>query len=161
MRLAAAIVLSFVAIAGAACAERVDMDPPPIIRYGEAVCDQCSMIISDERFAAAYRTGGGDARQFGDIGDMLVFHTWRKEAVDRFWVHDSDSLVWIDAAASYFMVAEELATPMGHGIAAYSTRQRATEEAAKVDGLVFEWPDMIERYRSPSAGRDEASSHFH
>jgi len=41
---------------------------PPKIRYGEETCDHCRMIISEDRFAAAYRLNSGLVKKFDDIG---------------------------------------------------------------------------------------------
>ena len=38
----------------AACAQGATELNPPEIRYGEDVCADCNMIISDPRFASAY-----------------------------------------------------------------------------------------------------------
>jgi len=40
----------------------------PKIRYGEETCDHCRMIISEDRFAAAYRLNSGLIKKFDDIG---------------------------------------------------------------------------------------------
>ncbi len=49
-------VLLFLALAllAAGCAQGTAEIKPPEIRYGEDVCVECKMIISDPRFAAAY-----------------------------------------------------------------------------------------------------------
>ncbi|MEZ4676418.1 MAG: hypothetical protein R2932_19510 [Caldilineaceae bacterium] len=55
----------------------VTPDMPPEILYGEDVCDQCNMIISDERFAAGLvvelEPGEFEHRIFDDIGDLLAY----------------------------------------------------------------------------------------
>ena len=94
---------------------------PPEIAYGEDVCDQCNMIISDERYAAGLvvevEPGRYEHRIFDDIGDLLVYE---QEHVDEltvaaYYVHDYGSKEWIDGQAAYYISSRELLTPMGFG----------------------------------------------
>ena len=64
--------VALLALAG--CGGAADTTQPPEILYGQDVCDECDMIISEEKYAAAYWTEEGEARRFDDVGEMLVFH---------------------------------------------------------------------------------------
>ena len=97
---------------------------PPEIAYGEDVCDQCNMIISDERYAAGLvvevEPGRYEHRIFDDIGDLLVYE---QEHVDEltvaaYYVHDYGSKEWIDGRSAFYISSDELLTPMGLGLAA-------------------------------------------
>ncbi|OUC08222.1 hypothetical protein RY27_10265, partial [Litorilinea aerophila] len=79
MRQIGKILLLFLALSGilSGCA-RVSAEPaPPEIRYGEDICQECKMIISDPRFAAGYAyepvPGRYQSLSFDDIGDMLAY----------------------------------------------------------------------------------------
>ncbi|UCC51087.1 MAG: hypothetical protein JSV68_18550, partial [Anaerolineaceae bacterium] len=48
------------------CGQTTNLEEPPQIVYGQDVCERCGMIISEEKFAAAYWTAGGEARRFDD-----------------------------------------------------------------------------------------------
>ena len=85
------------------CQAQVDLSQPPEILYGEEVCTECGMIISEPRFAAAYYTPEGDARRFDDIGGMLTHHAANQEEVAQFWVHDYETEEWIVAGEAYFV----------------------------------------------------------
>ena len=71
----------------AACAQGTTELAPPDIRYGEDVCVECNMIISDERFASAigYEVAPGryETASFDDIGDMLDYAA--KHPISRRW----------------------------------------------------------------------------
>ena len=45
----------------AACGGGTDTTQPPEILYGQDVCDECDMIISEEKYAAAYWTAEAPA----------------------------------------------------------------------------------------------------
>ncbi|MBK8431978.1 MAG: nitrous oxide reductase accessory protein NosL [Chloroflexi bacterium] len=108
-----------------ACGRAPDLETPPEIVYGEDVCVECGMIISDPRFAAAYVTSAGDARLFDDIGDMLVYDQRMGEAVHAYWVHDLHSEAWARAETATFVTQSNLNTPMGWGIVAFATAEDA------------------------------------
>ena len=109
----------------AACGRAPDLETPPAIVYGEDVCVECGMIISDPRFAAAYVTTSGDARLFDDIGDMLVYDQRIGETVHAYWVHDLHSEAWVRAETATFVTQANINTPMGWGIVAFATAEDA------------------------------------
>ena len=78
------------------CSQSTNLDEPPEIIYGQDVCDECSMIINEERFAASYVTKSGEVRRFDDIGGMLLYDQKHQEDVHVYWVHDLDTKEWIN-----------------------------------------------------------------
>ena len=132
------LALGLLALA-AGCTAR-DPLAPPEIRYGEDVCAECGMIISEPRFAAGLVLGpaGGEALAFDDIGDMLAWARAHPEAeVSRWWVHDYASEAWLDARAASFVRAKALRTPMDHGLAAFAEPGAAAAMAAELGGEVL------------------------
>jgi nitrous oxide reductase accessory protein NosL len=109
----------------------------PSLRYGEATCDRCGMVISDARFAAAWRDGSSREAYFDDIACMV------QEAHDRaltgatFFVHDHDEESWLHANEAHFVMSDEIRTPMASGIAAFASASAA--ERASSNGMVMEW----------------------
>src|SRR5690606_10861439 len=63
-------------------------DGPPNISYGSDSCAHCKMIISDARFAAAWRDTNGKVLRFDDIGCMVGMYAEQPPAHGAtFWVH--------------------------------------------------------------------------
>lgn len=112
-------------------------EAPPRIRYGQDACAACGMIISEEAFAAAYKTESGNTRKFDDIGCLLKM--LKEEAVlpSRAWVHDYDSGSWVAAETASYVKSPETPSPMGYGLAAFATREEAEAFALKVKGRVL------------------------
>lgn len=144
-------------VLSAGCQASPDLDTPPPMQYGEEVCDQCRMIISEARFAAAYVTRQGVIRRFDDIGDLLAYHATHAEDVAVFWVHDYSTHEWLKAKAAFFVVSERLHTPMGHGIVAFSERPRAAALAATTQGKVMTFAAL----QNHPVTTDSASVHSH
>ncbi len=95
------------------------------------------MIISEEKFAAAYWTAGGEARRFDDIGGMLAYNTEHAEDVATYWVHDFGSGEWIRAEEANYVVDNDLMTPMGFGIAAFADEEQAHALAYGQEGVMI------------------------
>lgn len=145
------ILLVFLIIGGmllAACARGATEVKPPDIRYGEDVCTECNMIISDPRYAAGYAYEIGDGRYeslaFDDIGDLLA-HLEKQPArkIVAWYVHDYATEEWLDATAAYYVVSDQILSPMGHGIAAHATRAAAEEMGQAKAGLVLDWHGLL------------------
>ncbi len=138
----------------AGCARGQRQPQPPEIHYGQDLCAECNMIISDERFAAGYayelKPGSFESLAFDDIGDMLIHglkHPEHKVAV--WYVNDYTSKSWLDASQAYFVVSSDLQTPMGFGIAAHASAEAAQNQAAEMNGEVMSWEELRAKYSQP------------
>jgi hypothetical protein len=95
------------------------------------------MVVSDRRFAAAWRDSSNKEAYFDDIGCMV------HEAHDRaltgatFFVHDHDDESWLYASEAHFVIDDEFRTPMASGIAAFGSASAA--ERASSNGMVMQW----------------------
>jgi copper chaperone NosL len=162
----------------AGCAQGTAEIKPPEIRYGEDVCAECKMIISDPRFAAAYSyqvsPGRYENALFDDIGDMLVHAVKHPEhQVVAWWVHDYDSKEWLDGQKAAYVFSNNLRTPMAQGTAAFASLEAAQRLAAELQGEVFDWNGLLERSQAgklavaagaammQDSGDDAAADHRH
>ncbi len=131
------VVAGVVSLSG--CGERNDAGPPTI-RLGDSVCDECNMIISDERWATATIVAGprgSEPRLFDDFNCQVgyeVEHT-NTEILAR-WSHDHATGEWVSTEQAFFLISGELRTPMGSMVAAFTSEPGA--EAASL-----EWPGEV------------------
>lgn len=114
----------------------------PRIRYGEETCDRCRMIISEKRFAAAYRTDSGALRKFDDLGCAILYPKEQDETVAQLWGYDYEETNWLDVRQAFLVHSSELLTPMGYGIAVLSTAEQATALAAKINGRIVQFDQL-------------------
>lgn len=136
----------------AGCARGASQPQAPDIHYGQDLCVECNMIISDERFAAGYAyeisPGSYESLAFDDIGDMFVYSLKHPEhKVAAWYVHDYTSKEWLDAATAHFVVSPALHTPMGFGIAAHATAEAAQTQAAELGGETLTWEELRAKYK--------------
>jgi copper chaperone NosL len=136
-----------VALLAAASCHRDPVLAPPEVRPGRDACDYCGMSIVEDRFAAATLVRAADGSveplRWDDVGCIFW---WEKDrdtsGVLRRYVRDHDSLEWIEFEKAWFLRSEELQTPMGSGIASFSTRARAEAAAEKFPGVVLDAPGI-------------------
>ncbi len=114
----------------------------PRIRYGEETCDRCRMIISEKRFAAAYRTESGVLRKFDDLGCAVLHPKEQRETVTQFWGYDYEETDWLEVKQAFLVHSSELLTPMGYGIVALTTAEKATTLAKKVNGQIVQFDQL-------------------
>jgi copper chaperone NosL len=140
------LLLGTLAIVLTACAGAANLDEPPEIYYGEDVCEECSMIISEPRFAAAYMTADAVGRRFDDIGGMGSYHAEHQEDVEAFWVHDYDTEAWLRADEAYYVHAKDIQTPMAFGVIAFGEAARAEAMAVESGGEVMTFNEVLALY---------------
>lgn len=131
-------------------------DEPPEIVYGQDVCDECGMIISEARFAASYVTTTGDVRRFESIEDMLMYHLEHQEAVHIFWVHDYQTEKWVRGDGAVFVLSETIVTPMGGGVVAVADKAGADGLIAEGGGTAVSFDQLLSLAR---AGALEGHNH--
>jgi copper chaperone NosL len=141
------IVALVVALSLAACAPGQAEIAPPEIAYGETQCADCSMIISDVRFASGYAReiapGRYESTPFDDIGDMLAHAAGHPDdAIVAWYVHDYQDESWLDATQAIYVMSKQIASPMGHGIAAFGDADAAAQTAAELDGQLLSWDEL-------------------
>lgn len=156
------LLISFILLLLAACGAQPDLNEAPEIRHGEDVCERCGMIISDDRYSAAYWTTDGDPRVFDDIGGMLAYHMEEQEDVGSFWVHDFNTREFISADSAYLVLASDLETPMGFGIAACGTKADAEKLAEKQENsMVMSFEQLMTKLDAGKMLLDPEHRHEH
>ena len=153
------LILALLLLAG--CKQEADLDSQPEIMYGQDVCEECGMIISETRHAASYTAVSGEVRRFDDIGGMLQYDQRVNEDVHVYWVHDFSTEEWINAEEATFVLDNNLVTPMGWGVIAFSTTADAEAYAAENGGVVATYAALQEEIKSGALDPTSLDSHDH
>lgn len=143
----------------AGCGGNEDLGPPAIA-YGEAECELCKMIISEEPFAAAavIRGQGGVTKvAFDDIGCLLDFLRDQSRPARLIgFVHDYESRQWIDVARAVLVRSDALQTPMASRLAACDSSAAAADLLRRFPGAVVGLDQLLAAARP--GGAAESSS---
>jgi copper chaperone NosL len=146
-------------VAGVSVACGVAADGPPAIVVDRTPCSHCGMLVSEPVYAAAYRTAGGKARVFDDIGCLLDAARVEPNADRlRFWFHDAAAGGWIDGRRAVFVSSVTLRTPMGGGLIAFGDRATAGDAAARHQGRVVDSIENLMR-ATRTGGSDAPARH--
>ena len=141
----------------AACGGGPATPEPAKIRFGDTICAECGMIISQPKYASSFAYAESEGRfkslAFDDIGDMLMFAsehpTW---TIRRRYVHDYASAEWLPAETARFVRSPEIRSPMGHGLAAFADRAQAEELARSTHGQVVSFDALADQHGGPTPG---------
>ncbi len=136
---------------------REDPLAPPQIYYGQDVCHECGMIISDDRFAAAAvvqrPNGAFESALFDDIGCLLTLEHGDAEPVMTVsYVRAFDGRSWLHCADAVYLHSRALKTPMAFGVAAFATPEAATVAQREHPGDLLDLGELRERFRQNELG---------
>jgi copper chaperone NosL len=136
--------MTIAAAALVGCEQQAEEITAPTVHFGQAMCAECSMIISDERFAGAIglrRDGRVVHLLFDDVGEMLAFDPGEHEQI-RWFATDATTRAWLDAETAFFLRSDQLMTPMGTGVGAYATKEAATAAQQEHGGELLSFGDL-------------------
>lgn len=132
-------------------------EPQPLV-IGETPCSHCRMTVSDDRFGAELVSTTGKVYPFDAIECMTAYLSDEGEGTNNafsFWVTPFDAPgTLVDANQAYFLRSNSIQSPMGSGLAAYSSLESRDAAAAENDGLILNWEGVL-----ALAERDLAESH--
>ncbi len=104
---------------------------PTAIAINTDNCDYCKMTIADLHFAAELITDKGKVYKFDDAACMFNFFKENKVNTEsRLYVCDyTDATKFIESKSAFFAQGDEVASPMGGNLAAFSTEAAAKQYA--------------------------------
>ncbi|MCA0429973.1 MAG: nitrous oxide reductase accessory protein NosL [Bacteroidetes bacterium] len=114
---------------------------PEKINLNKDDCDNCKMSISDKRFACELVTEKGRVYKFDDISCLVSFNQENKDKTNNALFYIQDYITpneLIQHSNLIFITGENVNSPMGGNIAAFSNKDSAEVyknkwEAAKID----------------------------
>ncbi len=124
---------------------------PEQINYGADSCDYCRMIIADAGFSAQLKTKKGKVYKFDSIECLAAFvlsKRVKEEEILAMWVADfanKDSFIRVEKAK--FLVSENLRSPMGLNISAYSSEEDLQKAFRNFGGTVMSWEEVLSYVR--------------
>ncbi|MBL7942430.1 MAG: nitrous oxide reductase accessory protein NosL [Flavobacteriales bacterium] len=119
---------------------------PKPIEVGKDACGQCKMTITDARFGAEIITRKGKVYKFDDLVcvlDCIKYGEVKKEDVASVWCADylkPEHLIKADEAV--YLSGENLRSPMGGNMAAFSTAQARDSVLMELGGYAIDWKDI-------------------
>jgi copper chaperone NosL len=123
------------------CGNSADVVPPKFMP-GQDACDHCFMIINELNYAAAVTLKNGEEKRFDDIGCMLSYADENKTSIKYYWVNDFNSEETIPAEKAFFVRSKNQVTPMGSGILAFSSEEKAGIISSRENLSIVKFNDL-------------------
>lgn len=118
---------------------------PEEIKLNKDDCDNCKMSISDKRFACEILTSKGRAYKFDDVSCLLDYKTAHSDKMNNasYYIQDylvPNTLSLINALT--FVKGENISSPMGGNIAAFTNKDSATVYATQWQAELTSWESI-------------------
>src|SRR5262249_47278150 len=112
---------------------------PRTIPVDRVSCSNCGMLISSVANAAEAVFSDSDPRYYDDVGCMASDRISMREPFDL-WVEVDGGTGWKRAREAYFARPADARTPMGYGVLAFSSLEKA--RARDREGRVWSWQEI-------------------
>lgn len=119
---------------------------PKAIEYGKDACSYCDMTIVDKTHAAQVVTNKGKSYKYDAI-ECLINEIAEKEEKNYAYILVTDFATpekLIDAKKATYLVSEEIKSPMGANLSAFTNK----DKAVIFKGKLFDWNSIKERIRN-------------
>jgi len=118
---------------------------PVDIDYGNVHCMHCDMTVVDRSHAAEYVTKKGKAFVFDAIECMVRTINEKNNESDLAFILVADYANpgnLIDVNSTTFMINENIKSPMGANLSAFSTIELAQEVQQEQGGKLLNWDEL-------------------
>lgn len=117
------------------------------IKFGKDNCHFCKMTISDIHYGAEIVTKKGKVYKFDDTHCVVAFlksNTVKQDQIGKTYLVDfAGNGVLIDASTAYLFKSDELRSPMGGNISAFSNQEGVSNISKQYKGNSLTWKDLI------------------
>ena len=117
---------------------------PRAIDYGEELCAFCKMTVVDKTYASEAVTDKGKVFVFDAIECLVHFADKNPEMEFAYQLvnHYGNPGVLQPAEHSYFLISENLPSPMGANLTAFNSYDSANAKKNELGGVVLEWSEL-------------------
>ncbi|NNC95236.1 MAG: hypothetical protein HKN92_06700 [Chitinophagales bacterium] len=120
---------------------------PKVIEYGEDNCEFCRMSIVDPQFAAEVVSSKGRAYKFDAIECMIRYMDQENGEFSLLLVNNFDKpKLLADSRVSYYLISENVPSPMGAYLSAYSNLIAAEQMQKLKGGVIYSWDELINHF---------------
>lgn len=116
------------------------VEPKPI-QYGVDNCHYCNMTIVDDKHSAELVTAKGKVYKFDAIECMIRnIHSDPNQEYKYLLIADYNSPgELIDAKQGYYLISENLPSPMGENLSGFSAKDVIDEHQSIYGGEIYSW----------------------
>lgn len=117
------------------------------ISYGEDDCHWCQMRIMDPKFGSEVVTKKGRTYKFDSAECLLHYwHDTNDEIAQAVVTDFNQPQVFIQAQTACFLVSDDMPSPMGGFLNAFSNCEIALEILESKEGNLYTWDEILAEY---------------
>jgi copper chaperone NosL len=122
------------------------------IEYGADECEYCKMMIMDQRYGSELVTEKGKVYTF-DAAECLIeylqYHAEMADAAKYLLVTPyTDPNHLIDARTATYLVSQQMPSPMGAYLTAFTNREEAAAFQSTKGGVLYSWEEIFKDFKS-------------
>jgi copper chaperone NosL len=121
---------------------------PQPIAFGKDACHFCKMVISDQRFGAEVITNKNKIYKFDDVHCVVSFiksgTVPSTEIASVYLVDFAEKGKLVKAEESFLLQAEQLRSPMGGNVAAFTIADSMKKFQQELSGMPVNWTELIQ-----------------
>lgn len=122
------------------------------INYGSDECEYCKMTVMDKRYGSELVTEKGKVYTFDSVECLVEYLSDNEETgIKAHFLlvtpYDNPDHL-IDARSATYLVCEEMPSPMGAYLSAFSESETAKKIQSSMGGYLFSWEELIKDFRS-------------
>jgi copper chaperone NosL len=125
-------------------------EPEPL-RYGKDGCHACKMTLMDKKFGAELVTAKGKVYKFDDVNCMINFmnsdYLAGETLVHKLLVDYSNPGKLIPAEKAFYLLSDEIRSPMASGITSFETEKLMLEHKSKLKGTYLGWAAVKTQFK--------------
>ena len=123
-----------------------NVQPEPFV-LGKDACEDCKMTIMDARFGGEIITKKGRVYKFDDarcIAHFIKTNAIIQDKIAKTVVSSyEEANSFIDVNQAYFVVSEQLHSPMNSNAAAFKNKNLAEQKVKKSAGATHNWDELL------------------
>ncbi|MCB9260739.1 MAG: nitrous oxide reductase accessory protein NosL [Ignavibacteriales bacterium] len=118
---------------------------PEPINYGHDSCENCRMIISNPNYGAELVTSKGKVYKFDSIECLADFSMSNENNINTtLWVTNfNGNAELINKEVSFFLLSENLRSPMGLNLTAFSSIIELDNMKQQHGGSEIKWKELL------------------
>ena len=121
---------------------------PQPFAFGKDICDDCKMTIMDPKFGGEIITKKGRIYKFDDSHCMVHFlktgAVKENQIAQEVFINHDNSKDFLNVNSSFFVVSDQLKSPMNGNAACFPTRDIAEQKAKQLNGTVKNWDQLVQ-----------------
>ena len=134
-------VAAFVALLFSSCTTK-----PEPFAYGKDICDDCKMAVMDPKFGGEIITKKGRIYKFDDAHCLVHFikagNVKETDVAQTIFINYENNKDFLDVKSAFFVVSDQLKSPMNSNAAAFSSEKIAADNASATSGKIKTWDEL-------------------